>query len=65
VQGTALVPRESKDLETVLNTFLIEKSLTHFIDNIDVKPDYVIVPIHIIRSVLGITEEKRSLAMNT
>jgi maltose alpha-D-glucosyltransferase / alpha-amylase len=65
VQGTALVPKESYDLEIVLNTFLIEKSLTHFIDNIDSKPDFVIVPIHIVRAVLGIKEEKHSLAMKT
>ncbi|MGZ3951020.1 MAG: maltose alpha-D-glucosyltransferase, partial [Flavisolibacter sp.] len=64
VQGTALIPKENKDLEIVLNTFLIEKSLTHFIDNIEVKPDFVIVPIHIIRSVLGL-KETHSVAMNT
>jgi maltose alpha-D-glucosyltransferase / alpha-amylase len=65
VHGTALIPKESKDLEIVLNTFLIEKSLTHFIDNIEVKPEFVVVPIHIIRAVLDIKEEKYSLAMNT
>jgi maltose alpha-D-glucosyltransferase/alpha-amylase len=61
VQGTALIPKEKNDLQIVLNTFLIEKSLTHFIDNISVKPDFVIVPLHIIRSVLGIKEERPSL----
>jgi len=58
VHATALIPKEKGDLEIVLNTFLIEKSLTHFIDNINIKPDYVIVPLHIIRSVLGIKEER-------
>lgn len=61
VQGTALIPKEQSDLEIVLNTFLIEKSLTHFIDNIETKPDFVVVSLHIIRSVLGLTE-KPSLA---
>jgi maltose alpha-D-glucosyltransferase/alpha-amylase len=65
VQGTALIPKEKSDLEIVLNTFLIEKSLTHFIDNLDTKPDYVIVPLHIIRSVLGMKEEKAVATMNT
>jgi maltose alpha-D-glucosyltransferase/alpha-amylase len=65
VQGTALVPKEKKDLETVLNTFLIEKSLTHFVDNIHTKPDFVMVPLHIIRSVLGIKEEKPVMTMST
>jgi maltose alpha-D-glucosyltransferase/alpha-amylase len=65
VQGTALIPKEKSDLEIVLNTFLIEKSLTHFIDNLDTKPDYVIVPLHIIRSVLGMKEEKPVATMNT
>jgi maltose alpha-D-glucosyltransferase/alpha-amylase len=63
VDGSALIPQEKKDLEIVLNTFLIEKSLTHFIDNINTKPDFVIVALHIIRSVLGIKEEK-PLLMN-
>ena len=58
VQGTALIPREKNDLEIVLTTFLIEKSLTHFIDNINSKPDFVIVPLHIIKSVLGVKEDK-------
>ena len=65
VQGTALIPKEKDDLEIVLNTFLIEKSLTHFIDNINTKPDYVTVPLHIIRSVLGINNEESSQVMNT
>ena len=57
VARTALIPKEKKELETVLNIFLIEKSLTHFIDNINSKPDYIIVPLHIIRSVLGIKDD--------
>jgi hypothetical protein len=60
-----LITKDNKDLEIVLNTFLVEKSLTHFIDNLEVKPDYVIVPLHIIRSVLGIREKNYSLATNT
>ena len=58
VEGSALIPKEKDDLEIVLNTFLLEKSLTHFIDNIETKPDFVRVPLHIIRQVLGIKEEK-------
>lgn len=58
VNGSALIPQDKKDLEIVLNTFLLEKSLTHFIDNLDSKPDYIVVPLHIIRSVLGVKEEK-------
>jgi maltose alpha-D-glucosyltransferase / alpha-amylase len=65
VAGTALIPKEKKELETVLNIFLIEKSLTHFIDNINSKPDYIIVPLHIIRSVLGIKEDTPDLSMST
>ena len=65
VQGTSLIPKEKNDLEIVLNTFLIEKSLTHFIDNVNTKPDFVTVPLHLIRSVLGIKEEKPGVATNT
>jgi hypothetical protein len=59
------MPKEKSDLEIVLNTFLIEKSLTHFIDNLEAKPNFVIVPLHIIRSVLGIKEEKPAMVMST
>jgi len=62
VNGTALIPKEKDDLQIVLNTFLLEKSLTHFIDNLFTKADYVIVPVHIIRSVLGMKEEKMMAA---
>ena len=61
VHGTAIIPKDQDDLEIVLNTFLIEKSLTHFIDNMETKPDFVVVSLHIIRSVLGLLE-KPSLA---
>ena len=65
VNGSALIHSERKDLEIVLNTFFLEKSLSHFIDNMNTKPDFVIVPLHIIKSVLGIKEEKPSMVMNT
>lgn len=65
VDGSALIPQEKKDLEVVLNTFLLEKSLTHFIDNLDTKPDFVVVALHIIKSVLGIKDEKPSTVMST
>lgn len=61
VQGSALIPKEKSELQIVLNTFLIEKSLTHFIDNIETKPDFVIVPLHIVRAVLGMQEEQSAL----
>lgn len=57
VDGSQLIPQDKKDLDVVLNTFLMEKSLTHFIDNLETKPDFVVVPLHIIRSILGIKEE--------
>ena len=63
VEGSALIPKEKDDLEIVLNTFLIEKSLTHFIDNIKAKPGFVTVPLHIIRQVLG-KKEENSLVEN-
>lgn len=65
VDGSAIIPKDTNDLEIVLNTFLLEKSLTHFINDIDVKPDFVVVPLHIIRSVLGMPAEKPVMAMST
>jgi maltose alpha-D-glucosyltransferase/alpha-amylase len=57
VQHTSLVPGEEKDLETVLQTFLLEKSLSHFTNAINTNSDWAIVPLRLIKSILGIKEE--------
>lgn len=62
VQGSALIPKEKDDLKIVLETFLLEKSLAHFNDNLQTGPGWVTVPLHIIQTIIGIKEEHYSLA---
>jgi len=57
VQGSQLIPKNDEDLETVLHTFLLEKSLSHFHHELIARPEWAIVPLRLIKSVLGINEE--------
>ena len=66
VQGSAIIPREEKDLETILRIFLLEKSLTHFTNALNSHSEWVIVPLRLIKSVLGVNvkEEEKNLSPN-
>ena len=57
VQGTQLIPREEKDLETVFHIFLLEKSLAHFSNALNSGSEWAIVPLRLIKSILGIKEK--------
>ena len=57
VRGTALVPKDNRHLETVLHTFLLEKSLVHLNRELTEGTQWSLVPLRIIKSVLGIKEE--------
>jgi len=56
VKDSSLIPRELSDLEVVLHTFLLEKSLVHFNAELNNRPEWSIVPLRIIKSILGIKE---------
>jgi maltose alpha-D-glucosyltransferase / alpha-amylase len=56
VQNSALVPKDEKDLEVVLNTFLLEKALVHLSYELNNRPEWAIVPLRIIKSILGVKE---------
>ena len=58
VEGTSLIPGNKEDLATVLNTFLMEKSLSHFTNEMKHRVKWSIVPLRIIKSLLGIQEER-------
>lgn len=62
VSDSQLIPKEKEELEIVMETFLLEKSLAHFNENLLSRPEWVTVPLHIIQSILGIKEEHHSLA---
>jgi maltose alpha-D-glucosyltransferase / alpha-amylase len=57
VKETSLIPKEEKDLETVLHVFLLEKSLAHFTNAINNNSEWAIVPLRLIKSILGIKQE--------
>jgi maltose alpha-D-glucosyltransferase/alpha-amylase len=57
VQGTQLIPREEKDLETIFHIFLLEKSLAHFSNALNSGSEWAIVPLRLIKSILGIKEK--------
>ena len=56
VEGTSLLPHDKADLEVVLHTFLLEKSLVHFNAELNYRPEWSIVPLRIIKSILGVNE---------
>jgi maltose alpha-D-glucosyltransferase/alpha-amylase len=60
VEGSALIPKDKQDLEVVLHTFLMEKSLTHFNQDVETRAEWATVPLHMIESVLGIKRMERS-----
>ena len=56
VRNSALIPGNEKDLEVVLNTFLLEKNLVHLGHELNYRPHWAIVPLRIIKLILGIRE---------
>jgi maltose alpha-D-glucosyltransferase / alpha-amylase len=58
VQGSQLIPKDTKELEIVLHTFLLEKSLVHFTDELNKRPEWSVVPLRMIKSILGIREQQ-------
>ena len=56
VKGSALVPADEQDLETVLHTFLLDKSLHHFNHELTYRPEKAMIPLRIIKSILGIDD---------
>jgi maltose alpha-D-glucosyltransferase/alpha-amylase len=54
IRGTPLVPSNREDLEVVLHNFLLEKSLLMLNRELDERPDYVVVPLRIIKPLIGL-----------
>jgi maltose alpha-D-glucosyltransferase/alpha-amylase len=57
VKGTALLPHDQADLEVALNTFLLEKALVHFNEELHQRPEWALGPLRVIKSIMGIKEE--------
>ncbi len=53
VKASALIPGEQQHMETVLHSFLLEKSLAHLNNELHARPEFAIVPLLMIKSVMG------------
>jgi maltose alpha-D-glucosyltransferase/alpha-amylase len=53
-----LLPQNKEDFEVLLDTFLLEKALVHFNYELNNRPAWAVVPLRMIKSIMGIKEEK-------
>ncbi|HYG19032.1 MAG TPA: maltose alpha-D-glucosyltransferase [Ohtaekwangia sp.] len=52
VEGTTLVPADAADLEILIRTFLLEKAIYELNYELNNRPDWVIIPLRGIRSIM-------------
>jgi maltose alpha-D-glucosyltransferase/alpha-amylase len=52
VKGSAFIPEDKQDLSILLQTFLLEKAIFDLNHELNERPDWVMVPIRIIKSIL-------------
>ena len=53
VQGSVFIPKEKADLKMMLDTYLLEKAVYSLNYELRRRPQWVIVPVRIIKSVIG------------
>ncbi|MFL5742890.1 MAG: maltose alpha-D-glucosyltransferase [Flavisolibacter sp.] len=58
VKDSSLIPRQKDEFRIVLDTFLLEKSLAHLNFELNNRPEWSVVPLHLINTVLQINQEK-------
>jgi maltose alpha-D-glucosyltransferase/alpha-amylase len=63
VEGTALIPDNKEDLDILMTTFLLEKAIYELNYELNNRPDWVIIPLRGIKSILKRTEEKIEVAV--
>jgi maltose alpha-D-glucosyltransferase / alpha-amylase len=63
VEGTDLIPDNKEDLETLMTTFLLEKAIYELNYELNNRPDWVIIPLRGIKSILKRTEEQIDVAV--
>ncbi len=52
VRGASFIPRDDKDIEVLLQTFLLQKAIYELNYELNNRPDWVIVPIRGIKSII-------------
>src|SRR5438270_4139278 len=58
VKDSSLIPKQKDEFRIVLDTFLLEKSLAHLNFELNNRPEWSVVPLHLISTVLQINKEK-------
>ncbi|GAB3717994.1 maltose alpha-D-glucosyltransferase [Spirosoma flavus] len=53
VQGSSFLPKQSADLQMMLETYLLEKSIADLTRELESRPDWVRIPLRIIQSILA------------
>lgn len=53
VNGSAILPANSDDLELLMQTYLLEKSIYELNYELNNRPDWVIIPLHGIKSIMN------------
>ena len=57
----SFLPEKKEDLDIMLKTYLLEGALHDVTYELNHRPDYVMVPLELIRSILGFPKAKKSL----
>lgn len=52
IKGTALVPKDGEDLEILMQTYLLEKSIYELNYELNNRPDWVIIPLRGIKAIM-------------
>ncbi|MCX6214141.1 maltose alpha-D-glucosyltransferase [Spirosoma sp.] len=52
VQGSSFIPKDIDDLQMMLETYLLEKAISDFNHELNYRPDWVHVPLQIIKSIV-------------
>jgi maltose alpha-D-glucosyltransferase/alpha-amylase len=52
VKGSAFIPTEKEDLEILMNTFLLEKAIYELNYELNNRPDWVVIPLNGIKSIM-------------
>ncbi|UHG94227.1 maltose alpha-D-glucosyltransferase [Spirosoma oryzicola] len=58
VQSSSFIPKQSEDLQMMLETYLLERAITDLNHELNYRPDWVRVPLNIIKSVIGEPTDK-------
>jgi maltose alpha-D-glucosyltransferase/alpha-amylase len=53
VKGNAFIPHEKEDLDILMRTFLLEKAIYELNYELNSRPDWVMVPLHGIKSIMN------------